>query len=397
MIQKPLNPYWMEIVSIVEAGLKPDPSGVAQYSAHLARRLEQSGEPRLAARLDRLVQGASRPSGSLHRKSLRLADVEAQLNLVEETRAHHPSDYPVLERQVESELSRFVELQRRAAELESIGVDRPSSLLLYGVPGCGKTMAAEALAADLDLPLLTLRLEAVLASYLGSSAKNLRRLFEGAESRPCVLLMDEFDAVGKMRDDPQEIGEIKRLVTSLLQNLDRVRGRLLVVAATNHPQLLDPALWRRFDLVMHFGVPHAVEAEQILRRELGGKVYVDEASLAATGQLCEGLSGASIVLAANRAMQNTLLLPNVPIARLLTREVLRQQSGPEASIPEEDDVAGLVAVLGARFGEYGAQAKIARLVATSPQNVHRILCRRSPASDGEEVRRCQRVTPKRKA
>ena len=103
-------------------------------------------------------------------------------------------------------------------------------------------MAAVAIASDLELPLMVVRLDSLLGSYLGNSAKNLRRVFDNALSNPCVLLIDEFDVVGKMRDDPQEVGEVKRLVGSLLQNLDRVHGRQVIIAATNHHHMLDLAI-----------------------------------------------------------------------------------------------------------------------------------------------------------
>ena len=266
MAKPSIRDHWIEVISIIEGGLKPDPERVSAFATHLAARLEDEGEGKLAQRIKRLTDRASLPAGSTYRVGSLFSDVEAQLSLVEERDASQPASYPILPDDIAVELGRFVELRERAADLERLEIAPPSTLLLYGAPGCGKTMAAEAVAHELRLPLLTVRLESVMASYLGSSAKNLRRLFDGAQARPSVLFLDEFDAIGKMRDDPQEIGEMKRLVSSLLQNLDRVRGRLVVIAATNHSHLLDEALWRRFDVILHFPMPDAEQAGRILHR-----------------------------------------------------------------------------------------------------------------------------------
>jgi Holliday junction resolvasome RuvABC ATP-dependent DNA helicase subunit len=367
-----LDAYWTEVVSIIEGGLKPDPQRVSAFATHLAERLEQGGEDRLAQRIRRLTERASLPAGATYKAGSLFADVEAQLNLVEIREPTDLAPYPVLPDDTDTELHRFVELQRRVADLERRGILPPSTLLLHGAPGCGKTMAAEAVAYDLQLPLLTIRLEAVMASYLGSSAKNLRRLFDGAQTQPSVLFLDEFDAVGKMRDDPQEIGEIKRLVSSLLQNLDRTKGRLLVIAATNHAHLLDKALWRRFDVVLHFPMPNAQLAEIIISRNLP-QSSVDAKTIKALGLLANGLSGAAISQAVARALQNSILLPETAFTLLLTKAIVRQRLGGEDRIPNEHDVKSLVTAIHKTVDGHLSMRQIAQLIGCSPQNVHRIL------------------------
>jgi SpoVK/Ycf46/Vps4 family AAA+-type ATPase len=128
-------------------------------------------------------------------------------------------------------------------------------ILLHGPPGCGKTVAGLALAKAIQLPVAYVRLDGLFSSFLGQTSANLRRVFEAVASPPHVLFLDEFDAVAKKRDDSQEIGEIKRIVISLLQNLDFLPPEVLVIAATNHSHLLDPAIWRRFDVSLHIGFP----------------------------------------------------------------------------------------------------------------------------------------------
>src|SRR6202041_2034035 len=121
--------------------------------------------------------------------------------------------------------------------------------------GNGKTTLAEAIAESLNLPLLAVRYEAVIGSFLGETASRLRRVFDLARSMPCVLFFDEFDAIGKERGDIHETGEIKRVVTSLLMQIDELPSYTIVAAATNHPELLDRAAWRRFQLRLNLPLP----------------------------------------------------------------------------------------------------------------------------------------------
>jgi ATP-dependent Zn protease len=157
---------------------------------------------------------------------------------------------------------------RSWAALDSAGIARRQRILLEGPPGCGKTTAAEALAAELGRPFLLVRLDAVISSYLGETASNLRRILDYADQAPFVVLFDEFDALGRSRDAEGDHGEMKRVVTAFLQMTDRYRGPSLILAATNHAGLLDDALWRRFDEVLTFRKPTVHEIRRLLRLRL---------------------------------------------------------------------------------------------------------------------------------
>jgi hypothetical protein len=179
-------------------------------------------------------------------------------------------------------------------------------VLFHGPPGCGKTTAAEALAAEIGLPLVVVRIDSVISSYLGQTATNLRRLMDYATAAPWVMLFDEFDALGRMRDDSTEHGEIKRVVNAFLQMLDTYRGPSLLIAATNHEGLLDGALWRRFDEVVVFPRPTVHQARALLRKRLGGFPHrgldIDGAA-----SILKGLPHAAVESAAVGAMRRALV------------------------------------------------------------------------------------------
>jgi SpoVK/Ycf46/Vps4 family AAA+-type ATPase len=155
------------------------------------------------------------------------------------------------------------------SRLAASGVPQRKRVLLYGPPGCGKSSIAEALAAEIGVPLVVVQLDSVISSYLGQTATNLRRIIEYANEAPWVVLFDEFDALGRLRDDPTEHGEIKRVVNAFLQMLDAYNGPSLLIAATNHQSLLDPALWRRFDDVIQVPAPTVHQLRAVLRKRLG--------------------------------------------------------------------------------------------------------------------------------
>ena len=195
-------------------------------------------------------------------------DRDGQWPLAEIRHASRSFDDLVLTGPLLERLSGLVEEFRRWTELDRHGIPRRQRLLFFGPPGCGKTSVAEAMAAETGSPLMVVRLDAVVSSYLGETASNLRRIFDYARNGSWVVLFDEFDALGKTRDDPSEHGEIKRVINAFLQLLDGFRGPSLLIAATNHHHLLDSALWRRFDDIEEFPNPTVHQLRKVLRLRL---------------------------------------------------------------------------------------------------------------------------------
>lgn len=156
---------------------------------------------------------------------------------------------------VKSLVAELVEEHHRRELLESHGLEPRNRVLLVGPPGNGKTSLAEALACALGVPMLVVRYEALIGSYLGETASRLGRLFEEARQHRCVLFFDEFETLGKERGDEHETGEVKRVVSSLLLQIDALPPHCVAVTATNHPELLDRAVWRRFQLRLELPTP----------------------------------------------------------------------------------------------------------------------------------------------
>lgn len=156
---------------------------------------------------------------------------------------------------VQATCAQIVQEQHRRELLRSYNLEPRNRLILTGPPGNGKTSLAVALANALMIPMLSVRYDAVIGSYLGETATRLQRLFDYARTRPCLLFFDEFETIGKERGDSNETGEIKRVVSSLLLQIDKLPSHVVVIAATNHPELLDRAVWRRFQLHLQLDPP----------------------------------------------------------------------------------------------------------------------------------------------
>jgi SpoVK/Ycf46/Vps4 family AAA+-type ATPase len=195
-------------------------------------------------------------------------DKERQTLLVDVRHPDRSFSDILLKPQNKKAIERILAEYRRLELLRTHGLAPKSKLLFCGPPGCGKTLCAEIMSRETGLPILYTRFDAIVSSYLGETAANLRKVFDYASVGRWVVFFDEFDAIGKERDDPHEHGELKRVVNSFLQLLDNFQAPSLVIAATNHEQLLDPALWRRFDEIVYFPRPSIHDIRMLLAMKL---------------------------------------------------------------------------------------------------------------------------------
>jgi SpoVK/Ycf46/Vps4 family AAA+-type ATPase len=246
------------------------------FVARLIRKY-RSVDPAFTEKLDLFLQAKQTRSASVLRKATVRPRPDQALPVDEESRlsllrvySDRPGEQaPLLTGGLEESLTQLVQERREAKKLASHGLVPSRSAIFVGPPGVGKTLTARWLAAELGVPLYVLDLTAVMSSLLGKSGNNLRAALDFAKRSPCVLLLDEIDAIAKRRGDEGDVGELKRLVTVILQEVDEWPVSGLLLAATNHPELIDPALWRRFDLVIEFKVPDAAVVKTALKRFLG--------------------------------------------------------------------------------------------------------------------------------
>jgi len=179
---------------------------------------------------------------------------------------HFEKDFDalILSERTKEQLEQIIREFRDADILATYNLEYKKKILLCGQPGTGKTFSAQIISSVLHIPLVYIRFDAIISSYLGETAGNLRKIFDFIESGTWIVLFDEFDIIGKNRDDNHEHGEIKRVVNNFLQMLDNFKGESILIAATNHQNILDPAIWRRFDDVLYYDLPNTSARKKLL-------------------------------------------------------------------------------------------------------------------------------------
>lgn len=273
------------LISLVKAGKQtPDPRFRSTVEAIIAEERSKQ-HTALADQLSAALFNGTHPHATQPAASSTVVG-----DLLYELAPERSVDELVLPRLVRDEVRRLIEEHQRADLLRSYGMAPRHRLLLVGPPGNGKTSLAHGLAHDLMVPLLVVRYEGLIGSYLGETASRLRKVFDYARQRACVLFLDEFDTVGKERGDIHETGEIKRVVSTLLLQMDQLPAHVVIVTATNHAELLDRAVWRRFEIRLRLPPPRANEAAQFLGRMFAG---FPPASGFKTTALAPQLSGAT--------------------------------------------------------------------------------------------------------
>ncbi|WP_343669063.1 ATP-binding protein [Chitinophaga sp.] len=223
---------------------------------------------------------------------------------------------PILNLETEVRIKAFLNERVNVGKLIENGIKPSNSLLFVGLPGTGKTMLAHYIARELNKNLVVLDLSASISSLLGKTGHNLKKVLEYAKKTSAVLLLDEFDAIAKRRDDSTDLGEIKRVVNVLLMELEEWPVSSVLIATSNHPELLDRAIWRRFDHSIEVGVPEEKQRILLLERDLGSFVNIEKEGggiIVVIAKLLEGKSAADVIKFCNNVKRKIILNEQDPI------------------------------------------------------------------------------------
>lgn len=306
--------FMTELFRIVNGALRLDIDKVRNYTAFLADKLEKSGDKTSALRLRKMLEENDhqlRPAGTTFAKTLPV-DSESRFPLVERVNLKTLSEPPVVLSQDQWDtINEFLSVTKSHAQIDVHGVSTSLALLMYGPPGTGKSRVARYIAQELGLDLYIARLDGLISSFLGSTSKNIRALFDFAARTPCILFLDEFDAIAKLRGDNQELGELKRVVNSFIQNLDTLGTQSIVIAATNHHELLDSAIWRRFSYRLALDYPSA-DLRQEMWVQFVRSLEFTPREIELLTDLSEGFSGSDIQEVCLRLHRRRITTKNNP-------------------------------------------------------------------------------------
>lgn len=361
-----------DLVQLSRLALTGRPQDVQTYVLRMSRKYQKLS-PDLGHRLSQLLQQSPTRQSPLRSEAVAAipVDRDSRLQLLRHEPPGSLEIEPIWSPQVADQLAQIVSEHLRSSDLLAQGLSPTRTALLTGPPGVGKTLAARWLAIQLNRPLLTLDLSAVMSSFLGRTGTNVRHVLDYAKGVSCVLLLDEFDAIAKRRDDAQEVGELKRLVTVLLQEIDDWPEGGLLVAASNHEELLDPAAWRRFEMHVQFSLPELPAVQKGVRLFLSRHPGLSPAWESALAQLLHGQSFSDIEREL-KSLRRVAILTNSSLENLFPRVIRQRIEG--RSKTEKKEIALMLAAAGL------SQRSINELTGLSRDTIRKITPDDSPSA-----------------
>lgn len=323
-----------QIKALLKSHIEGDDSHFYSVAMQVAAHEAKLGHGKLAEELRDMIdaaKGRTAPTQSGKRLALISQPRGDLAGLLDASYPKSRLAEMVLDQSTDERLRRIVKEQRNFAKIQAHGLSPRRKLLLVGPPGTGKTLTASALASELGVPLFVVRLDGLITKFMGETAAKLRQIFDAIASVRGVYFFDEFDAIGSQRGFTNDVGEIRRVLNSFLQMLERDDSNSVIIAATNHPQSLDYALFRRFDDVIEYALPNPAQIIEILKAKLAGfKITRPEWSKLA--KQAEGLSHAELTRAVQEAIKDAVIHDRESLtcsdvkSMLSERQVMRQRN-----------------------------------------------------------------------
>lgn len=317
-----------QLIALLKSHNEGDNERFYSVAMQLAAHEAKIGHGKLAEELRDLVDQAKTRHGLPPRdsgKTIPIGRPRGELaGLLSASWPKHRLGEMVLDEHLGYRLNRVIREQRNASRLLAHGLSPRRKLLLMGPPGTGKTLSASVLAGELGLPLFQVRLDGLITKYMGETAAKLRQVFDATGCTRGVYFFDEFDAIGSQRSLENDVGEVRRILNSFLQMIEQDESHSLIVAATNHPEILDQALLRRFDDILHYGLPNDAQIAALLKSRLGGRAQKG-ISWKRLSEKARGLSYAEIVRTCDEVLKEVVMEQKESIGEPDIRQAIEER------------------------------------------------------------------------
>lgn len=356
---------YKQLPSLIKASLEGDKRTVELSTMTLIRKLKKEF-PSVSEELANLM--ADYNAGAPLTRSLGIdpppVDKDSFSSLVQITDVATFEDTMILNDEVNQVISRFIKERELSAKLIANGIKPPNSLLLFGPPGVGKTLLSKYVAHKLSLPLITLDLSSAISSYLGKTGQNLKKVLEYGKDNPAVLLLDEFDAIAKTRDDPTDLGELKRIVNVLLKELEEWPSHSVIIGATNYSEFLDKAIWRRFDLKLEIHLPDEQQRLELWKAHLNKDILdINIEVLSSIAEAIKDISPSDIRQISEYVLRR-VIIDGSDGTEILIKHLKEIYPGEKGNFNKQ-----MVGVLSQSKSKL-SQAKIAEILGISPSTVN---------------------------